>query len=133
MIGNRLKEERERLGLAQPAFAEIAGAAKRTLIDWEKNTSSPTAVQLSALQKAGVDTHYVLTGVRHSIYQKITDDLNRARESMQALQALAEPQGVYAPEDERQLLELFRQSTKAGKDAIIATAKAVEKNKGEGN
>lgn len=64
MIGTRLKEERERLGLSQPQFAELAGAAKRTLIDWEKGVSSPTAVQLSALAKAGVDAEYVLTG-RH--------------------------------------------------------------------
>ena len=64
MIGDRLKEERDRLGLTQPAFAEIADAKKRTLIDWEKGVSSPTAVQLSALAAAGVDVLYILTGQR---------------------------------------------------------------------
>ena len=64
VIGDRLKEERERLGLTQPAFAEIAGAKKRTLIDWEKGVSSPTAVQLSALAAEGVDVLYILTGQR---------------------------------------------------------------------
>lgn len=62
MIGVRLKEERERLGLTQPAFAEAAGAAKRTLIEWEKGTTSPNSVQLSALAAIGVDVYYVLTG-----------------------------------------------------------------------
>lgn len=62
MIGDRLKEERERLKMTQPQFAEAAGAAKRTLIEWEKGTTSPNAVQLSALQKIGVDVFYVLTG-----------------------------------------------------------------------
>ena len=62
MIGERLKEERERLDLTQPAFAEAAGAKKRTLIDWEKGVSSPTAVQLAALASIGVDALYVLTG-----------------------------------------------------------------------
>ncbi|MCK9987624.1 MAG: hypothetical protein AzoDbin1_04096 [Azoarcus sp.] len=62
MIGERLKAERERLGLTQPQFAEAAGAAKRTLIEWEKGTTSPSAVQLSALSKIGVDVTYVLTG-----------------------------------------------------------------------
>ncbi|GKS85554.1 helix-turn-helix transcriptional regulator [Acidovorax sp. SUPP1855] len=62
MIGERLREERERLGLTQPAFADAAGAKKRTLIDWEKGVSSPTAVQLSALAGIGVDVLYVLTG-----------------------------------------------------------------------
>lgn len=64
MIGDRLKEERERLGLTQPGFAEVAGAKKRTLIDWEKGVSSPTAVQLAALVAIGVDVLYVVTGQR---------------------------------------------------------------------
>jgi transcriptional regulator with XRE-family HTH domain len=62
MLGSRLKEERVRLGFTQPAFAEVAGAKKRTLIDWEQGTSSPTAVQLAALAGIGVDVQYVLTG-----------------------------------------------------------------------
>lgn len=64
MIGVRIKEERERLGMTQPQFAEAAGAAKRTLIEWEKGATSPTAVQLSALNTIGVDVMYILTGVR---------------------------------------------------------------------
>ncbi|WP_082608229.1 helix-turn-helix transcriptional regulator [Acidovorax sp. Root219] len=62
MIGDRLRAERERLGLTQPAFAEVAGAKKRTLIDWEKGVSSPTAAQLAALAGLGVDVQYVVTG-----------------------------------------------------------------------
>lgn len=64
MISQRLKEERGRLGLTQPDFAELAGVKKRTLIDWEKGVSSPTAVQLSALYAAGADVQYILTGIR---------------------------------------------------------------------
>ena len=64
MIGVRLKLERERLGLTQPDFAKAAGAAKRTLIEWEKGTTSPSAVQLSALGEIGVDVSYVITGKR---------------------------------------------------------------------
>lgn len=63
-IASRLKEERERLGMTQPVFAEAAAAKKRTLIDWEKGVSSPTAVQLAALATIGVDVAYVLTGCR---------------------------------------------------------------------
>lgn len=64
MIGERLRDERERLGLTQPAFAEAAGSKKRTLIDWEKGVSSPTAVQLAGLAELGVDVLYVITGLR---------------------------------------------------------------------
>lgn len=69
MIGVRIKEERSRLGLNQPDFAEIAGVSKRTLIDWEKDASSPNAVHLSALSKAGVDVQYIITG------EKITGEI----------------------------------------------------------
>ena len=62
VIGDRLRAERERLGLTQPAFAEVAGAKKRTLIDWEKGVSSPTAAQLAALSLVGVDVQFVVTG-----------------------------------------------------------------------
>lgn len=62
MIGERLKAERERLGLTQEAFAAAAGAKRRTLVDWEKGVSSPTSVQLSALVEIGVDATYILTG-----------------------------------------------------------------------
>ncbi|ENX58184.1 MULTISPECIES: XRE family transcriptional regulator [Acinetobacter] len=64
MIGARIKEERTRLDLNQPDFGAIAGASKRTVIEWEKDNSSPTAVQLSALSEVGVDVTYVITGNR---------------------------------------------------------------------
>ncbi|WP_336033361.1 XRE family transcriptional regulator [Acinetobacter bereziniae] len=70
MIGERIKEERNRLGLNQTDFAQIAKASKRTLIDWEKNVSSPTAVQLSALSEIGVDTNFIITGHRKSILEQ---------------------------------------------------------------
>ncbi|WP_210403661.1 helix-turn-helix domain-containing protein [Cellvibrio sp. PSBB023] len=79
MIGNRLKEERERLGYTQPVFAELAGAKKRTLIDWEKGVSSPTAVQLSALAEVGIDVVYVITGYRSAQAAQADPLTNRER------------------------------------------------------
>lgn len=64
MIGQRLKEERERLGYNQTDFAALARAAKRTQIDWEKGVSSPTAEQLAAFATIGADVLYILTGQR---------------------------------------------------------------------
>lgn len=64
LIGLRLKEERQRLELTQASFSEKAGAKPRTLADWEKGVSSPTAVQLCALSHAGVDVQYIITGQR---------------------------------------------------------------------
>ncbi|WP_154662585.1 helix-turn-helix domain-containing protein [Solimonas flava] len=76
--GERLREERTRLGLSQPAFGEIAGAAKRTVIDWEKGVSSPTVMQLSALMAAGVDALYVLTGVRAELDSNLRPAIDAA-------------------------------------------------------
>lgn len=64
MIGARIREERNKLQMTQPEFAEIAGVSKRTVIDWEKDASAPNAVQLSALSEAGFDVNYVITGKR---------------------------------------------------------------------
>lgn len=97
MINLRLKEERERLCLTQPMFAEAAGAKKRTLIDWEKGISSPTAVQLSALAEVGVDVVYVLTGQRSQTTESnprlaaLVDNLdNMAEEDRRCIERLAD-------------------------------------------
>ena len=63
-IGERLREERERLGFNQPCFAEFAGTTKQTLFSWESGGSSPKSDQLTALAEHGVDavsyTHLTL-------------------------------------------------------------------------
>lgn len=61
-IGERLKQERERLRLSQPAFAAVAGTTKQTLFSWETGKTSPDGFQMAALAEAGVDVLYVLTG-----------------------------------------------------------------------
>lgn len=61
-IAERIKEERQRLGLSQDKFGGIAGVSKQTVIAWEKGTTSPTIVQLSELAAHGLSAKYVLTG-----------------------------------------------------------------------
>ena len=63
-IGARLAEERRRLGYSQTKFAALGGAAKRTMIDWEKDVASPNAAFLSSIAAAGADVLYILTGQR---------------------------------------------------------------------
>jgi transcriptional regulator with XRE-family HTH domain len=95
MIGARLKEERLRLGFSQEQFAEKAGVTRSPYTSWEAGKTSPTVVQLSALADIGVDTHYVLTGTRY------VGDLTPV---------------------EAALLDNYRNSPEAGKDAIRRTA-----------
>lgn len=63
-IGERLREERERIGLSQTALAQIGGVGKTTQIKYEKGASSPDSAYLSAVSDEGVDVFYVLKGQR---------------------------------------------------------------------
>lgn len=63
-IGDRLREERERLKLNQTDFAGLSGASLRSQIDWESGKSFPNAKVLAAIAAAGADVQYILTGVR---------------------------------------------------------------------
>lgn len=69
-LGERIKEERERLGMTIPVFAEAAGAKKNTVIDWQKDVSSPPAAKLAELAQVGVDVLYVITGQRAVVIEQ---------------------------------------------------------------
>lgn len=103
MIGKRLKEERERLKLSQTEFAALAGAAKRTQIDWEKEVSSPTAGQLATFAQVGADVQYIVTGIRSSV--------------------------ALAPE-ERLLVERYRDSPRPLRDAALRVLLGAEQPTG---
>lgn len=63
-LGERIREERVRLGFAQPDFAGLAGASKSTQINWEKNQGAPDARTLAAWSEFGLDITFVVTGER---------------------------------------------------------------------
>ena len=62
MLGERLKNERQRLGMNQDDFAAVGGVKKRAQISYEKEERSPDAAYLAALLEIGVDIWYVLSG-----------------------------------------------------------------------
>ncbi len=84
-IGDRLKEERERIGLNQTDFAALAGASKNTQYNYEKGERSPDANYLAAAATAGIDVLYVITGERKpqpadSVTAEEADLLDRFRQ-----------------------------------------------------
>lgn len=115
-IGERLKEERERLGLSQPAFAALTEASKSSQASWEKETAYPNAKALDVWARVGVDVAYVVTG--------------KPSASGEALTA-----------DERELLALFRAAPLSVKAAAIGALQGgsvgakgqVMKNTGSGS
>lgn len=63
----RLKEERVRLGMTQPAAAEVGGVSKTTIVSYESGAHVPDAVFLSRLASRGLDVSYVVTGERAAV------------------------------------------------------------------
>lgn len=63
-IGERLREERERMALSQQALAEVCGTGKRQQIKYEGAEQLPGATYLAGAARAGIDVVYVLTGLR---------------------------------------------------------------------
>lgn len=65
-FGDRLKEERKRLGLKQGELAGRVGTTNVAQSRYESGDRSPDWAYLSAVAEAGVDVLYVLTGRRNS-------------------------------------------------------------------
>ncbi|AIA72728.1 putative phage-related DNA-binding protein [Pectobacterium atrosepticum SCRI1043] len=61
-LGERLREERERLGFSQADFAELVGASRKSQIRWEKAESAPSADSISLWANVGLDVLYLITG-----------------------------------------------------------------------
>lgn len=63
-IGQRMREERERLQLSQEAFGKLGGVARVAQFNYERDERRPDAEYLSAVAAVGVDVLYVVTGER---------------------------------------------------------------------
>ncbi len=63
-IGERLREEREKLGFNQADFAAIGGATRKTQYNYETGERAPDGGFLAAIAAAGADVQYILTGIR---------------------------------------------------------------------
>lgn len=60
----RLREERERLGMNQTEMGLIGGVRKEAQSNYETGKRSPGADYLARIAEAGVDVGYLLTGTR---------------------------------------------------------------------
>jgi len=97
-IGERLRQERLRLDVAQLAMADACDVSRGTLATWEKGEQSPNAAALAVMAGLGVDVLYVVPG-------------QHANASVQTL----------AP-DERELLDCYGRADDSGRAAIMAVA-----------
>lgn len=63
-LGDRLREERERLGMTQEEMATACATSKRSYCAYESGETQPKADFLAAFAGARGDVLYVLTGQR---------------------------------------------------------------------
>lgn len=100
-IGERLREERLRIGLSQVDFSLYCGASRNALLQWERGETAPNAGVLATMTNLGVDALYVVTGQRQG-----------------------ESESTLAPE-EKVLLSAWRDSGDKGRAALSAVAEVL--------
>lgn len=109
-FGERLRSERERLGLSQTEIGALGGVQKNAQHNYEIGKRLPDAGYLSALAKQGVDIYYVLTGQRTQLgplnsllsginrkYGPVLEMARKAAEMEAAIDASFGPQFIPIP------------------------------------
>jgi len=81
-LSERLKEEREKKGLNQAAFAAVGGVGRSAQINYEKGERYPDAQYLEAIAKIGCDIQFIITG--EPVTEKLTTDEVRLLEAFRA-------------------------------------------------
>lgn len=119
-FGNRLREQRVKLGLSQSAFGQLAGVTKKTQMLYEADERAPDTNYMAAIAAAGVDAYYILTGVDEATRQARAD---HSRGTALARAKLREEIALAAlPPRQRALLDNYENSDESGKKIIEGTA-----------
>lgn len=87
-FGTRLREERTRLGLTQPAFAELGGVKRVSQHLYEQDVRVPDVNYLLRLPAHGVDVSFLLSGKRS--LPSAAEDFIPRRRAVKAFRAVEE-------------------------------------------
>ena len=89
-LGERIKQERERLDFSQTAFAALAGASKHSQINWEKGTSVPNTDVLIAWKASGADIRFITEGIYafQEIGSRLRSERTRLNKNVQGMAEL---------------------------------------------
>lgn len=122
-IGERLREERERLGMSQTEFGSLADVTKATQINYEAGRRAPDVEYLAQVATVGVDVRYVITGER-----ALTPDQLRAERALYADCWAALDAALQAgkkrlnPEKKRAAVDALFDLARAGEGEVSALA-----------
>jgi transcriptional regulator with XRE-family HTH domain len=90
-IGDRLRTERERLGLSQGEFADLAAVARTTAFRYETGAHSPSLEFLEAIEAAGADVEFIVSG------QLLNDREDQFADAMCLVDDLLKKHGLDVP------------------------------------
>ncbi len=110
-FGERLREERKRLGLNQGQLAEIAGCQRLAQLQYENESSVPTIRYLNAIAAAGVDLAYLVLGIHFGSGSLTNEQSQRIEDKAFELIekcAKSQPDGKFSPDTHKMLFKLFR-------------------------
>lgn len=82
--GERLREERLRLGFNQERFAAFGGVRKQAQIKYEQGERKPDADYLEGIARAGADVAYILTG-QPAVLRATLGDISLATQMAESL------------------------------------------------
>lgn len=112
-FGQRLKEERNRLGKNQIEFAQAGSVGRMSQIQYENETTSPTTRYLSGIANIGADLAYLLLGTRLGT-GKLTaaqeERIDKVAFELIETYAKTQPGGQLSAESRRILYRVLRSS-----------------------
>lgn len=111
-FGERLREERERIGLNQTELAEMGGIKRMAQGQYEHEIRSPTVRYLAAVAGAGIDVQYLLFGRDANKPTGEQRALEKRAFEMVEVYAGLQPDGRLGAEGRYAMFELFRASMK---------------------
>jgi len=103
-VASRLREERERLGMSQSAFAEACGVKKLAQLNYEKGDRKPDTDYLESAVRLGADVLYILTGRRE---QPALEDIKTLTAAIEVIEeALAKRRATLPPAKKAEVIAL---------------------------
>ena len=103
-FGERLKAERERLGFAsQTALGGALEVSKKTIINWEQDTTSPDAQTLMRMHEKRFNINYLLFGSSAVMAEKEFPAYTPAEHAALAIRSLS-----LSDEDAKMLVQFAR-------------------------